>query len=174
MDRIEIEGALRAVSDKLAGKGISGRIFIVGGAAMVLAFSSRFSTADVDADFAPADDVRDAAKTVGAELGLPEDWLNDSVTIYLPSFKEPDWRPTLKFENLEVSTADARSLLAMKMRASRGSRDIGDIRLLLVQCGIRTESDALSLYEEYFPEDPIPERATPLLRRALADNLQVS
>ena len=163
MDRIEIEGALRAVSDKLAGKGISGRIFIVGGAAMVLAFSSRFSTADVD-----------AAKTVGAELGLPEDWLNDSVTIYLPSFKEPDWRPTLKFENLEVSTADARSLLAMKMRASRGSRDIGDIRLLLVQCGIRTESDALSLYEEYFPEDPIPERATPLLRRALADNLQVS
>jgi hypothetical protein len=168
MDRAEIEAALRGVSDNLAGSEISARVFIVGGDAMVLAYGSRFSTADADADFYPPDQVRAAAETVAAEMDLPDNWLSDSAKIVLPVFKEPEWRPVLKFENLEVSTVDPKSLLAMKIRASRGSRDIADIRVLLAHCDIGTEGEALSIYNEYFPEDPLPERAVPLLKRALA------
>jgi hypothetical protein len=168
MDRPEIEAALADVSKLLANQGISARIFVIGGAAMVLAFSSRFSTADVDADFYPPDEVRAAAKLVAAERGLPEDWLNSSAKGFLPAFKSPEWRPALKFDNLEVSTADERSLLAMKIRASRGSRDIEDIKTLLSLCGVSTVEEALQIYDEYFPDDPLTPRAVPLLRRALS------
>ncbi len=83
-------------------------------------------------------------------------------------FKQPDWQPVRKVGTLELFTADARAMLAMKMRASRGRRDEPDIALLLKECRITTEEEALSLYEEYFPEDPLPERALPMIRFALA------
>jgi hypothetical protein len=168
MDRDEMEAAFSDVSNRLSGEEISARIFVIGGAAMVLAFSARFSTADVDADFYPPDVVRAVARQVAAERGLPEDWLSDAAKGFLPSFKEPDWRPVFRFDHLEVSTADERSLLAMKLRASRGRRDIGDIRLLLRLCDVDTVGQALGIYDEYFPDDPLPERATPLLKRALS------
>jgi hypothetical protein len=63
--------------------------------------------------------------------------------------------------------ADERAMLAMKMRASRPSRDFEDIKFLLDLCGVSSESDAVSLYNEYFPDDPLPKRALPLLRAAL-------
>ena len=63
--------------------------------------------------------------------------------------------------------ADERTLLAMKMRVSRGRRDEVDIQFLLHKCGIATVDDALGLYEEYSPEDELPDRAVPMLRHAL-------
>ena len=59
-------------------------------------------------------------------------------------------------------------MLAMKMRAGRGSRDHLDINLLVKRSGITTVADALELYEEYFPEDPLPDRTLPLLDEAIA------
>ena len=168
MDRTEIESALRDLSDRLADQEITAKVYVVGGAAMVLAaFSSRFSTADVDADFYPPDEVRDAAKLVAEERGLPDDWLNNSAKGFLPAFKETEWRPVLKFDHLEVSTADERALLAMKIRASRGSRDIADIKDLLKLSKVSTVEQALEIYDEYFPDDPLTPRALPLLKRAL-------
>jgi Nucleotidyltransferase of unknown function (DUF6036) len=167
MDRDEIEAALREVSDDLHRRGVVARVCIVGGAAMVLAFDSRFSTADVDADFSPTEEVVAAVAKVASSRGLPAQWLNDSAKIFIPSFKNPDWRPVFKVGNVEILTADERTMLAMKMRASRGSRDIEDIRLLLAKCHIQDEGQAHALYNEFFPEDPLPTRAGPLLRRAL-------
>jgi hypothetical protein len=69
--------------------------------------------------------------------------------------------------NVEIVTADERARLAMKMRASRPARDFEDIKFLLDLCGISRESEAVSLYYEYFPDDPLPKRALPLLRAAL-------
>jgi hypothetical protein len=66
-----------------------------------------------------------------------------------------------------VVVADERTLLAMKMRASRGRRDEVDIKFLLDECGINSVDEALALYEEYFPEDDLPDRAVPMLRHAL-------
>ncbi|HZM53616.1 MAG TPA: hypothetical protein VFC03_01165 [Acidimicrobiales bacterium] len=55
----------------------------------------------------------------------------------------------------------------MKLRASRGRRDEVDIQFLLARCGITTVGAALAVYEEYFPEDELPDRALPMLRHAL-------
>ena len=167
MDRNDIEGALRDLSEELDRKGVVTRIYLVGGAAMVLAYESRFSTDDVDGSGYPTDDVLAAAATIAEHRGLPPDWLHDSVKVYFPTFKEPDWRPVFKVGSVEVVVADERTLLAMKMRASRGRRDEVDIQFLLDKCGVTTVAGALAVYEEYFPEDELPRQALPMLRHAL-------
>jgi hypothetical protein len=168
MDRDEIEGALRELSEELDRRGVVARIYLVGGAAMVLAYESRFSTEDVDGSGYPTDDVLAAAEEVAERRGLQPDWLDDSVKVYFPRFKEPDWRPVFKMGTVEVVVADEQTLLAMKMRASRGTRDEVDIRFLLDRCGITTVEAALAVYEDCFPEDELPARALPMLRHALA------
>ena len=167
MDRDEIEGALRELSVVLDQRGVVARIYLVGGAAMVLAYESRFSTDDVDGSGYPTDAVLAASVDIAERRGLPPDWLHDFVKVYFPTFKEPDWRPVFKVGTVEVVVADERTLLAMKMRASRGRRDEVDIVFLLDKCGITSVEGALTLYEEYFPEDELPDRAVPMLRHAL-------
>jgi len=167
MDRSEIEGALRELSEMLDAKGVVGRIYLVGGAAMVLAYRSRFSTDDVDGSSYPTDEVVAAAEEIADRRGLQPDWLHDSVKVYFPTSKGPDWRPVFKVGTVEVVVADERTLLAMKMRASRGRRDEVDIAFLLDKCRIDSVDGALALYEEYFPEDELPDRAVPMLRHAL-------
>jgi hypothetical protein len=167
MDRDEIEGALRELAEELDGRGVVARIFLVGGAAMVLAYESRFSTDDVDASGYPTEDVVAVAAEVAERRGLQPGWLDDSVKVYLPVASEPEWRPVFKVGSVEVVVADERTLLAMKMRASRGRRDEADIQFLVDKCRITSVDDALELYEEYFPEDELPPRAIPMLRHAL-------
>src|SRR5262249_21735744 len=70
--------ALSRLSNHLKEKGIVGEISLLGGTAMVLAFQARQATKDVDAIFAPAAVMREAARAVAAEMGLPEGWLNDA------------------------------------------------------------------------------------------------
>ena len=167
MDRSEIEGALRELSGVLDRRGVVARIYLVGGAAMVLAYESRFSTDDVDGSGFPTEAVLAAAEEIAERRGLQPDWLHDSVKVCFPTFKEPDWRPVFKVGTVEVVVADERTLLAMKMRASRGRRDEVDIEYLLDKCGITSVDGALVLYEEYFPEDELPDRALPMVKHAL-------
>jgi nucleotide-binding universal stress UspA family protein len=167
MDRDEIEGALRELARELDERGVTARIYLVGGAAMVLAYESRFSTDDVDGSGYPTDEVLAVAAEVAERRGLRPNWLDDSVKVYLPVAREPEWRPVIKVGNVEVAVADERTLLAMKMRASRGRRDEADIQFLIGKCQITSVDDALALYEEYFPEDDLPARAIPMLHHAL-------
>ena len=168
MDRSEIVSALEELSEVLNERGVNARIYVVGGAAMSLAFSSRYSTEDV-VDAYPTEDVITVAREIAHRRGLPEDWLNLSAKQFIPAFKDPEWRPVSRVGNVEMVAADERAMLAMKMRASRPSRDFEDIKFLLDLCGVSSESDAVSLYNEYFPDDPLPKRAFPLLRAALPE-----
>ncbi len=170
MDREVMEGALMALSAELAARGVTARIYLVGGAVMVLSFNARLSTNDIDAAVHPAEEVLALARALSSRLGLPEDWLNDAAKAFIPVFKEPDWRPVFRTGAIEIAAADERSMLAMKMRASRGRRDQSDIELLLRACHIDTEVEALDLYDQYFPDDPLRPQAIPMLRHALGVN----
>lgn len=168
MKREKMVEALTVLGEELERRGIAAKLYVVGGAVMVLAHDSRDSTMDVDGDFYPRDSVLEVARDIARHRELPDDWLNAAANGFIPVFKSPEWRPLYRFGSLDVLAADDRTMLAMKIRASRGRRDEPDIALLLEKCHITSVADAFALYDEYFPEDPAPDRARPLLEHLLA------
>lgn len=111
MDRAEIVTALTAVGRRLDGKGLVGDMYVVGGAAIALAFSERRSTRDIDAVFEPKMAIYEAAADVGAELGLPVGWLNDAVKGFLIG-DDPLAAPVLDVPGLRCMVASPQMLLA--------------------------------------------------------------
>ncbi len=84
MDRDQILQLLHELGDRLDGRGVRGEMFLVGGAAMALAYSTRRSTADLDAVFEPKLPIYEVAEAMGREHGLTPAWLNDAVMGFLP------------------------------------------------------------------------------------------
>jgi hypothetical protein len=78
LGRADILALFDDLSRRLAARGVVGRMFLVGGAAMALAYSTRRATRDVDAVFEPKQEIYRAARDVAADRGLPSDWLNDA------------------------------------------------------------------------------------------------
>lgn len=154
--RAKILGALEALGDELTGRGVRGQIFIVGGAAMALAYSTRRVTQDIDAVFEPKSAIYIAAAKVAEDLGLPEDWLNDAAKGFMPGRDEHP-RPVPDVRGIEVTTASPRYLLAMKLMAMRFGEDDEDIEILLRECGLRSAEEAVDLLRHMYPlQEPPP------------------
>ncbi len=151
LGRQELLEALNAMDEELARRGVRAELFVVGGAAMAIAYDARRSTVDVDAVFAPSDVVREVAKKVGRDLGLEFDWLNDGVKAFIPG-EDPDRIAVFEGTFLSVAAASPRFLLAMKLLASRTERDQDDIRFLYNLCGFTTAEEGLELLEQYYPQ----------------------
>jgi hypothetical protein len=79
LTRQVILGALGSLSEELGKQGVTGEICLFGGTVMVLAFSARLATKDVDALFQPTNAIREIARRIADEQRLPSDWLNDGV-----------------------------------------------------------------------------------------------
>jgi methylmalonyl-CoA mutase cobalamin-binding subunit len=71
LDRERIAEAFGRLGDRLAQRGVVADIYVIGGAAMALAYDSRRATRDIDAVFKPHGVVLEAAQEVADELGLP-------------------------------------------------------------------------------------------------------
>jgi uncharacterized nucleotidyltransferase DUF6036 len=154
--RTRIVAALEALGEELTKEGVHGHIFIVGGAAMALAYSTRRVTKDIDAVFEPKMVIYEAAERIAKRLGLPEDWLNDGVKGFLPG-ADRDARPLPEIHGIEVTTASPRYLLAMKLLAMRFGEDEQDIQVLLNQTAIKDAQEALDLLTAMYPQrDPPP------------------
>lgn len=80
MDRSAI---IEALAEELTKRGVSAEMYVVGGAAIALAFDARRSTRDIDAVFEPKQVVYEAAAVVSKRRGLPPGWLNDAVKGFL-------------------------------------------------------------------------------------------
>ena len=73
---------LAELSQELDARGVKAQLFVVGGAAMALAYNMRRTTADVDGVFEPKAVIYEAARRVaGRHEKLPADWLNDGVKV---------------------------------------------------------------------------------------------
>jgi methylmalonyl-CoA mutase cobalamin-binding subunit len=79
LGREDIRELLDDLSRELAARGARAELFLVGGAALAVAYDATRSTRDLDAVFVPSDVVRQAAAAVADREGLAEDWLNDAV-----------------------------------------------------------------------------------------------
>lgn len=150
--------ALEELARVLASRGIEGRLFVVGGAAMALAFDARRMTRDIDGVFEPKSEVYRAAADVAVTLDLPDDWLNDAVKGFVPG-TDPDAVPIFVRPGLAVSAASARFLLAMKLRASRPEQDVDDITFLAAVLGLNTADQVLRVATDRYSVDELPPRS---------------
>ncbi len=64
LDRERIAEALTLLGDRLARRGVVADIYVIGGAAMALAYDARRATRDIDAVFQPHGMVLEAAQEV--------------------------------------------------------------------------------------------------------------
>jgi len=144
LGREELSALLKELGAQLDSEGLKAELYVVGGAAMALAYNTRRLTRDVDAVFEPKSRVYEAAARVAADKGLPHDWLNDAVKGLLPG-PDPDARPVFEAPGISVSAASPRYLLAMKVAAARIDRDVDDILLLARLCGATTSDEVLKI-----------------------------
>lgn len=163
LGRNELLGAFELLDDELGRMGVEADLFVVGGAAMAVAYDARRATTDVDAVFAPSKEVRTAALRVAEELGLEEEWLNDAVKGFLPG-EDVEQVGVYEGKNLHVAAASPKFLLAMKLMASRTERDIDDITTLYKICGLTTAEEGLAVLESFYPQDLILPRVQFLLQ----------
>ena len=135
MDRSEIVAALTALAGDLQARGLSADMYVVGGAAIALAFDERRATRDIDAVFVPKTEVYAAAARVGEERGLPDGWLNDAVKGFLGG-DDPEATSILDLPGLRCQVASPRVLLGLKVLAHRVGEDDEDVRLLARHLGL--------------------------------------
>ena len=149
MRREEIVAALTALGARLDERGIEGEVYLVGGAAIAIAFDARRATRDVDAVFEPKREIYEVADEVGRELDLPPGWLNDGAKGFLTG---PDAQAKAAFEvpGLRVLVASPRILLAMKVLAHRIGEDDEDVRLLAGELELGSADQVLAIAEEVY------------------------
>jgi Nucleotidyltransferase of unknown function (DUF6036) len=149
-------------------------MFVVGGAAMALAYDTRRATRDIDAVFAPKTEIYECAAVVGLALGLSEGWLNDAVKGFLPTHvarpgvPDPDAVPVFDEPGLRVMAASPRYLLAMKLLAPR-REDEADILWLCRHLGIATAAQALAVLDDLYPGVQVLPRSRFLIEELLGD-----
>ena len=163
LDRGQILKLFDELSAELRQQGARAQVYIVGGAAMSLAFSRDRRTEDVDGRIDKGHSrLTDAVRTVGRRHDLPETWLNDQATSMMPG--ERDARASTLYESayLTVTGASARHLLGMKLASAR-DKDDEDIAVLCKHLGLEGPEDAIRIFRELFPEEHLKSRARTIL-----------
>jgi len=124
-----IEQAFDEMGRLAADRGITIEIAVYGGSCLILASDIRSASADVDAVFlVGGKDVSEIADQVAARLGLPDNWINESVKRVAPPPGDPQPNLILAGEyprapnsivGLRVHLPTPAYMLAMKILANR-------------------------------------------------------
>jgi len=173
-----ITRALRRLGELAQAEGVILEVSLYGGAVFTLVYGSRDSTLDVDALIRPAELARKLALRVGEELGLPDDWINDHVRLFL---SEKESKRHLKGDEfgpgLQVSVPTAAYLLALKLRACRPplpgyAGDYEDIRFLLRKMELRSLPEVEAVFDRFFPQDGLSDVQRDVTRQLLKEAAQ--
>jgi hypothetical protein len=164
LTRETILRALQMLSDGLGKQGVTGEVCIFGGTVMVLAFTARLATKDVDALFQPAQAIRELARRIADEQDLPANWLNDGVKGFLSTRHETTAGNLPQFPHLRLTMPVPEYLLAMKCMAARiggttdEPTDVADITFLIRHLKLNSAKEVLDLVGLYYPANRIPVR----------------
>lgn len=158
MNRLELLDALGEVASQLRSQGATARVYIVGGAAIALAYDGDRVTRDIDALILEGHGpLTEAVRAVGRRRGLPDSWLNEQASSFLPA--DVDRRSMVVFDDpaLRVVAAAPERVLAMKVRAARRT-DLADIELLIDLIGLASPNQVFNIVEAVYPDEVVPER----------------
>jgi len=140
--REDIRALLDDLSTELAARGARAELFLVGGAALAVAYDAARATRDLDAVVRAYRD-----SPASGDSGSTEDWLNDAVKGFLPG-PDPDAQRFYSSDSLIVDVASPRYLL-----------------------GFTTVEEGLNLVEQAYPGHPIPAKVKFLLTE-IVDSMQ--
>ena len=141
LDEARVRALLAELGERLVGRGIEAEIYVVGGAAMMLAYDRTRVTRDIDAVGVPQEEIDIEVAAVAADhRDLDSDWLNARVLPLLPRSIDADRIEVMGALGITVNVASPRHLLAMKARSGRSDRDLDDIWVLCQVLGL-TEVD---------------------------------
>ena len=161
--------ALQELSNELCGRGAKGELCLFGGTVMVLAFSARPSTKDVDGIFQPAQTIRQLAEKIGRDNGLPEGWLNDGVKGFVSSRHDVIRGNLPQFPHLMLtmptpSTAGHEMHGIPRWRRRGRLGDVRDIIFLIRHLKLKRPEDVMNLVAEYYPPNQMPAKAQYLVQ----------
>lgn len=163
LNRVQLERAFTALGERMVRRGMVADVFVVGGAAMALAYDATRVTRDVDSLFVPHGVVLEEARNVAQDLGLPAWWLNEQASVYISGKDDPGRRRVFDHPGLRVTAASPRHIFAMKALAAR-TRDVDDLRLLAGIIEVDSAQAALRICAEFFPEEQVPPRTAAVLQ----------
>jgi hypothetical protein len=159
----DVRRGLDALVDELVELGATSHIQVVGGAAVMIQAGRESLSRDIDALYAPSPNIDEAIRAVAMSNNWAETWLNDAVNMYASNYdNDEDWEIHIARAGVTVSVAKCPLLLAMKLLAGR-SRDIDDISLLLAACGITERQGAVDVFDHYYPNETMKQRALRIL-----------
>lgn len=164
LSRDAVLHGLTLLAEQLDARGFEVTVHVIGGAAVMLSVRpDRQLTSDVDAwinyrgNEALRTAVIETVKNIArANLEFPDDWLNDTAAIFIPEAVTgdlSDWSPLTRVGRVAVVVASADVLLAMKLLAGRGRRDISDLWPLTAACGFSTAQQVKTLFDRMYPHD---------------------
>jgi predicted nucleotidyltransferase len=163
MGRADLERAFTALGERLARRGVVADLFVVGGAAMAMAYDATRVTRDVDAMFVPHGVVVEESRAVANELGLPPWWLNEQASVYVSGKEDPGKRRVFDHPGLRVMAASPQHIFAMKALAAR-ARDVDDLRSLAALIGLNSIDEALRICHDFYPDEAVTSRAQGVLQ----------
>ncbi|MBT3191159.1 MAG: hypothetical protein HN341_01260 [Verrucomicrobia bacterium] len=167
--------ALSRMGELAVEAGLELELCIYGGALMMLAYDARAMTKDVDAVVRPSREGLALAKRVGRELGLPEEWLNDDVQMFVAPVEQIRSLPW-EAPGIMLTAPTARYLLAMKALACRSplpgyQGDVDDLRFLIHKLEIRSIDEIQNAIDKYYPDDVIAPEHVALLNNLIAEDV---
>lgn len=149
----QIHALLRELGRRLESRGVHSDIKLIGGAALILQGIDNRPTADIDAAYADESEIEAVVADMATEYGLALDWLNSNASAFIP--ENATWGEVEYLGGLTIQTADAETLLAMKIAAER-DKDTLDIARLLRRLKISESSEAVNLAYAKYGEHSIP------------------
>jgi hypothetical protein len=153
-----VSALLTELGERLSGRGIEAEIYVVRGAAMMLAYDRDRLTKDIDAVGVPQEEIDLEVRGMAADhRDLGPDWLNAKVLPMLPRGVDAGRLQVLGGPGLTVNVASPKWLLAMKARAARDDRDLDDLWVLCQVLGLRTTEEIWTICDEVWGEGMIRE-----------------
>ena len=167
LDREALIELLDELARRLERRKVRAQVYLIGGAAMSLAFDRSRTTHDVDARIDSGHGALiEAVRAIARERGLPGTWLNEEATANIPKSPNTRARTVYESEYLTITGASAEHILAMKLEAGRAT-DVDDIALLIGRLGISTAEEALAIHGRLFPDSTRRGRAEPIVNAVL-------
>jgi Nucleotidyltransferase of unknown function (DUF6036) len=179
LTRARVVEALNLLGELAEQEQVTLELCLYGGSAMMLAYSARETTKDVDVIARPSEVALRLAAAVAQRLNLDESWMNNEVRRFVSD--RGTFAP-LEIQELEsaaknrlkITRASASYLLAMKCLAGRSALpgfpgDIADIRFLIRKMDIRSVEQVQEHLERFYPDEVLTPKLREMIQGLLAE-----